>query len=1049
MEASWLLALIVVPLFFNFDSYRIFEFDKIALLRSIMLLALAAWVGKSVSLGQWSFTFNSFKNSIKKALQIPLAAPIGALALAILISTVFSLSPILSIQGSPNRSEGVYTLFSYIFLFVLIAANLRRREQLERLVATLAAVSFAVDIYAILQHFGLDPLIWQYDVTSRAISTIGHFIFAAAFLSMTIFVMLGRAILAFQSFLNAGSSRFTDLIRAILYSLISILNLVAIWYTVSRGPLIGLFFGLGLFILLFLLYKNMRRALYAVFALGAVFTVFLVLLNLPNSPIASFRNSPLVGPLGKLFEAEGGTGRARVLIWQGMSRLTAPHTPMQFPDHSQDRWNPIRPLVGYGPETLLLGYEGYYNPKSYVLESRNVQYDHAHNEFWDTLYSYGILGLVAEYAFFLSIFYYGLCWLTLITNSKERKLYWGLALGGGLLGILIPLLSGIPEFIGLGCPLGLLAGLAGIAILRTFHPNSDVKTHLAPWQVISLISILAAIISHYVEILFGISMITSRLLLWSFSGLFLFIGWVAPTRAETSAEMAAHEALPRVPHKKTARSSRPAVDASPLLSDELHQIGVNAGLLSLIMVTLGAGFLTTLRVANDAGTTLTNALTSIPLPAPHPSYGILGMFMGVLLVSALFLQLEADSTARRGPNWANLTMALGIALLISILAWMIRASQLVTIHQAIAQRDVAATSAGLLGLPTGYYITILLISLFLAFVLAHYSAGYSRPFSTKPLSFVGYAFSLSLALILPIFLNLRPMQANMLYLQVMKISNAQDYSSALKFYDQVMQLTPTDNDHLSYAAKLYVGAIRSVPNVAQKEQYFQTGLKYAQKAYAQEPFLVENTMALARINREGGEFTVNPTLKNARFSLANKYYTDALSIKPGRIDYWLEWAEFRALAGDIKGSIEKVNTALAIDKTYPPVYQFTGDLYFTYANSLNDQAARTEAFTKALQAYQQQAKLITEQRENAAGAIADVGKAYESLQQFQLAREAYLNAAALGLGNNQWQVLKKIAELSGDLKDAASQREYLQKAIQIAPEAEKSALQSELGALNP
>ena len=43
MEACWLLALIVTPLFFNIYSSRVFEPDKIALLRSLALVAGAAW----------------------------------------------------------------------------------------------------------------------------------------------------------------------------------------------------------------------------------------------------------------------------------------------------------------------------------------------------------------------------------------------------------------------------------------------------------------------------------------------------------------------------------------------------------------------------------------------------------------------------------------------------------------------------------------------------------------------------------------------------------------------------------------------------------------------------------------------------------------------------------------------------------------------------------------------------------------------------------------------------------------------------------------------
>lgn len=48
MEAAWLAAVIIVPLFFNVYSSRIFEPDKISILRSLALLVIGAWFVKVV-----------------------------------------------------------------------------------------------------------------------------------------------------------------------------------------------------------------------------------------------------------------------------------------------------------------------------------------------------------------------------------------------------------------------------------------------------------------------------------------------------------------------------------------------------------------------------------------------------------------------------------------------------------------------------------------------------------------------------------------------------------------------------------------------------------------------------------------------------------------------------------------------------------------------------------------------------------------------------------------------------------------------------------------
>ena len=48
MEATWLAAIVVIPLFFNVYSQRVFEPDKISILRSLALIAIIAWVVKQV-----------------------------------------------------------------------------------------------------------------------------------------------------------------------------------------------------------------------------------------------------------------------------------------------------------------------------------------------------------------------------------------------------------------------------------------------------------------------------------------------------------------------------------------------------------------------------------------------------------------------------------------------------------------------------------------------------------------------------------------------------------------------------------------------------------------------------------------------------------------------------------------------------------------------------------------------------------------------------------------------------------------------------------------
>ena len=91
MEAAWLAAVILVPIFFNIYSSRIFEPDKIALLRSLALVILLAWLVKLIEQGgvRWEH-FERGSNPLRTVLRMPLIAPAAAMAVLYLIATIFS-----------------------------------------------------------------------------------------------------------------------------------------------------------------------------------------------------------------------------------------------------------------------------------------------------------------------------------------------------------------------------------------------------------------------------------------------------------------------------------------------------------------------------------------------------------------------------------------------------------------------------------------------------------------------------------------------------------------------------------------------------------------------------------------------------------------------------------------------------------------------------------------------------------------------------------------------------------------------------------------------
>ncbi|MFQ6058830.1 MAG: hypothetical protein ACE5MB_08155, partial [Anaerolineae bacterium] len=103
IEAGWLAAVIVTPLFFNVYSSRVFEPDKLTILRSIALVMALAWGIKVLEAG---LSIRSTQYAIRNT---PLVLPTLILAAVYILATITSVAPRLSLWGSYERLQGTYT----------------------------------------------------------------------------------------------------------------------------------------------------------------------------------------------------------------------------------------------------------------------------------------------------------------------------------------------------------------------------------------------------------------------------------------------------------------------------------------------------------------------------------------------------------------------------------------------------------------------------------------------------------------------------------------------------------------------------------------------------------------------------------------------------------------------------------------------------------------------------------------------------------------------------------------------------------------------------
>ncbi len=1075
MEAGWLLALIVTPLFFNVYSSRVFEPDKIALLRSLALIVLAAWLIKLIHEGGARFDNLSAEQygSLKGFFRIPLVLPVAGLVVVYVISTLFSVSQYTSLYGSYQRMQGTFTTFSYLVLFGAVAANVRRRAQVERIFTTVILTSLPISLYGILQHYHFDPLPWGGDTVLRVTGNMGNAIFIAAYLIMSALVTLGRLAVAVHAILTEAANLARHMIRLTGYVIILAFNVVAIVFSQSRGPWLGLFAGTVFFVVLLALYglsralthgnqrlaTTARAVTLATLAVTAAGVIFLIVLNIPNGPLASLKQVTGLGRLGQVFETEGGTGRVRALIWQGVVQLMKPHPPLQFPDGHPDPWNAIRPIIGYGPEALYVAFNRFYPPELGDIEARNASPDRSHNETFDTLSFTGVIGLGVHFVLFVAVFYYSLKWLGLLNSRRRRIVFLALIFGGGALSAVGFVVRLGPEFFGVGLPSGMLLGLGVFLSLHALwtvlrhNAEPDAQATVAstpePWRAVALISLFSAIVAHFTEIHFGIAIVSTRTHFWIFTGLLIVLGLVmtTPTR---SAAAAAEVPLPRRRQRAAARAAALSAEAQEA-REFWGPVSASTGLMAGLLITLGYDFVSNTAHLNQAGAILWEALTALHASAPIPirPYGILGMVLITWLLGSALMYLEEVPN----PGYRRWLEALGVTALLTLVvggfdwAWMsfhLAGIANFRVDQQNVIQGVLASANNFAGVLTLYYLVMFVLLLALA-ALITYDRLITAPASVSAPSAVGYTLLAGAALFFSYLLNLQVIQADIIYKTALQFDDQGQPQIAIALYDEVIQMTPAQDYYYLFLGRAFLDRTASLTDPAERDQLFIQAETKLQEARDLNPLNTDHTANLGRINRQWAALTSDPVVRAEKAKRANEYYTQALNLSPHNAGLWNEWAllTFQQLS-DGDAAQTKLDESFRLDRIFEQTYEIQGNLDVWRAGQSADQASAY--YQKAIDAYQQGLQVATRRGTPELNLRLGLASAYAATHQPQPAIDQYLLAAPKA-GGNQWQIYQAVAELYRQLGDVAQARNYGQLALNGAPDANKAGLQGWLNGL--
>jgi O-antigen ligase/tetratricopeptide (TPR) repeat protein len=347
------LAIPFIPLIVANNMFFPFITGKNFTFRILVEILFGAWI----VLAYWNSAYRPRKSWIL----IALTAFVGIIALA----DFFGENPFKSIWSNYERMEGLVGLIHLYAYFLVAVAVLNTEKLWDRFWNVSLGVSVIMGIYGLFQLGGV------LNINQGGVRVDGTFGNAAYLAVYTLFNIFIAAFMALK--------QKREMWLRVVYGAVALLNFVMLYYTATRGAILGLLGGVLLATALIALFEK-DRPVFKKTAIGILAGVIIFIGGFFVVKDSSFvKDSQVLSRFSSISLHEK-TTKSRFMVWnmavQGFKE---------------------RPVLGWGQENFNFVFNKYYNPGMYGQEP---WFDRAHNVFFDWLIAGGLLGLLA----YLSLF---------------------------------------------------------------------------------------------------------------------------------------------------------------------------------------------------------------------------------------------------------------------------------------------------------------------------------------------------------------------------------------------------------------------------------------------------------------------------------------------------------------------------------------------------------------------------------------------------------------------------------------------------------------------
>lgn len=361
MNAVIALIYLLIPLAYLPWFTNGFDLIKNTIFRSLILILIFSHGA--------SFVLQNSAQIDKARFKKPISIVFLCLILLLIISTIFSPTPLVSFFGNYQRQLGLVSFLFIAILFIETLIHAKKKDFMLFAYSSFIAAGL-IAFYAVLQKFGFNVLFQGFQdniFEGRVYSTLGNPDFLAQFLA---------PILPIGVSLIFSAKTQT---KKILLFITNLVIAIALIFAQSRASIIGLILG----------------------------TIILLITSFSKRKKRSFSKKSIKITIGTLLIAG--------LIWGGITnfgllktdRFTINPTSIRSVQSRLSIWTSAlnliadHPLLGTGIDTFYLYFPQYANPDFYVMEEAlNITADREHNE----ILQFGVWGGIPTMALYISLF---------------------------------------------------------------------------------------------------------------------------------------------------------------------------------------------------------------------------------------------------------------------------------------------------------------------------------------------------------------------------------------------------------------------------------------------------------------------------------------------------------------------------------------------------------------------------------------------------------------------------------------------------------------------